>query len=293
MERQIHEDVDAIFPDLIDGLRIGQPRDVTPLVGVLLEFLRQRILAKRVGITEYFQLLVIVLAKQGQQIASDGVFPEIRRHVTNTQPATRVSAVAVRLNGFPETTCVPLVPAAQLRADHLGVVAGMIVKCEDQIAVNIGKIGLQPNAMSIRINCFVKPSRLHQGVAEIDVNFRIFGLKANRFTIRRCRLIQLAHFPQSVTEVAMRFGKIRLDLNGPLEQCHGRVGPADLSRHHSEQMQGLEVIWLATEDFAIDFLRFPHAAGPVEVNRALERWFDLVIRWLHSALFSLNLAVQT
>ena len=194
----------------------------------------------------------------------------------------------MRPDEFSERFAVPFVPAAQLLADHRCVVSGMILKCEDQIAVHIGKIRHEPNAFPVRINCFGEPPRVHEGVAEIHVCFGISRSEPDGLAIRSHRLIQLADFSQGIAEVIVRIGIVRLELNDPPDQFHGRIRPADLPRQHAEHIQGLKMVRLPLQDLAIDFLRFPHATRPVVPKCDLKRFVDR-----HSALFSLNLAVQT
>ena len=110
---------------------------------------------------------------------------EIRRHVADPQSAVGVAIVGVRLNELPERFGMLLVPAAQFLMDHPGVVAGMKLEGEDQIAVRRGVIGLEPNRLAIASDRLVQLPTVLQGVAEIVVRFGKIRLEPNGLPIAK------------------------------------------------------------------------------------------------------------
>ena len=93
---------------------------------------------------------------------------------------------------------------------------------------------------------------------------------------------------QSVAQIGVRPGKVWPELNGPLDQLHSRVRPAQVVRQHAEPMQGIRMIGLPCEDLAIDFLRFGQTASPVVRHAG----FELLLESHSAGIVSANPPVE-
>jgi hypothetical protein len=97
LRRQVHQDIDAIRRNALRDGFVGHTDDVAPAVRAGLKAFGHVIVATHLGITENLELLMIVLAKQGQQIASHYVVAEIPRDVADPQTTAARSLVGIRL----------------------------------------------------------------------------------------------------------------------------------------------------------------------------------------------------
>ncbi len=65
MQRQVHEDVDAIPPDLLSHLFVRESRDSTPAVAETAQRFGNRIRRRHVAVRNQFYLLMIVMRHNG------------------------------------------------------------------------------------------------------------------------------------------------------------------------------------------------------------------------------------
>ena len=79
VQRQVDQDVDPVGTDLIGHLEVGKTQGRTPNVRQGLELLGVVVARPHVGVGDEFGLAAIVMRKQRQQRAPDGMTAEIRR----------------------------------------------------------------------------------------------------------------------------------------------------------------------------------------------------------------------
>ena len=113
-----------------------------------------------------------------------------------------------------------------------------------------------------------------QGIAEVAVGFGVVGLEIYCLTVCGDGLAELSAVFQRTTEVAVGFGVVGNDIDGLFDQIHRNIIPAHLKRDHSEQVQGIRVLWLLRENLPVKRLRLRQPPGLMVGNGGLKGLFD-------------------
>ena len=134
-----------------------------------LSFAVTRIGRPHVGVADELGLPAIVMGEQRQERLSDGVIAEVGRDESDSQPPVGRAVVRVgpdlrgqRLGELPG-------PAAMLGQDRLGIVVGMIMQGEEEVARGLGEIGLQLDGPAEAGECLVEAALILEDVAQVVV----------------------------------------------------------------------------------------------------------------------------
>ena len=83
MTGQVHQDVDVVLADPLGGLRVGEPDQRSPAVGIALEASRDRIGLRDVGVAEDLEAMMVVVGDDRLQEGNDRVLAEVGRDVAD------------------------------------------------------------------------------------------------------------------------------------------------------------------------------------------------------------------
>src|ERR1700722_6890094 len=105
------------------------------------------------------------------------------------------------------------VPAPMFLIDHPAVIARVKMQCVNQIAVRQFVSGLKPHALPIGGDRFINLPNLLQYIAKNRVSLSEIRLETNGLSKGSDGLIKLLLAIQSISEIAVCFGKIGFKSN--------------------------------------------------------------------------------
>ena len=109
------------------------------------------------------------------------------------------------------------------RGDRTRIKIRMKVKAVKQVAVRLGKGGLENNRLAKSGNCLINLPGVFQQIGEIAVGLGKFWIKSNRLTIRGNGFIQPSFVFQGGAKVSIRIGEIGFENNGVPTRGQGFV----------------------------------------------------------------------
>ena len=139
-----------------------------------------------------------------------------------------------------------------------------------------GKIGLDAESLPAARHRVVQPALLVQGIAQVAVCLGVIGLDGESFPVARDRLVQPALLVQGIAQVAVIGGIDRIFLDGLGDQLNGYFMPADFICDHSQQMIGISMIRLDTENLPVNRFRLWQLSGLVHLNSFLNEALKIV-----------------
>ena len=149
-----------------------------------------------------------------------GMALEMRRDVTDTQPAVGRAIIGVRCAGGGERVGMKLAPAAMLGQMAAGVAARVKVQRVNQVAVRPRVDRVESHGCLIFGDRFLQATKSAQGVGQVGVPQRRVGSEFDGAPRRRGGAVQPAEFRQRHGQAGKCAGRRRL-LTGQGELGHG------------------------------------------------------------------------
>ena len=167
MQRQVHEDVDAVLADQLGDLLVGEAHDVPPDVGQDRNRCGDVVGAEHVGVAEDLELSWSCSAKQRQEIAAR---PRGRGNRARRSRSATGDRASGRWRGAGSSW-----PGARRTAGSSGgaprrspgVVAGTEMERVEEVAVGLGKVRLQFQCPAVAGDRFVQLPLVLQGIAQV------------------------------------------------------------------------------------------------------------------------------
>lgn len=103
MQAQVYQEIDSIRPNLAGHPVGGHAGDVPPAVGKAAEPPVHCVKDGDVAVAENFELRLVALAQQRQDVSTDHVIAKIRRDISETQLSMRLrrAGICMSLAAFP------------------------------------------------------------------------------------------------------------------------------------------------------------------------------------------------
>ena len=130
-----------------------------------------------VGVADELGLATVAMGEERQEEPSDGVIAEVGRDESDPQFPVGVAVVGVGLDLRGQRRGELRGPAAMLGQERLGIVIGMKVGGEQEVARGRGVIGLLLEGVPEAGECLIEPPLILEDVAQVVVRLGMIGLE--------------------------------------------------------------------------------------------------------------------
>ena len=170
--------------------------------------------ALHVGVADDLDLPAIVMREQAEKQLPDGVGAEVGRDVADSQSSVGRAVVLVGANLCGERLGEPPGPAAMLGQERLGIVVGMRMQVEEEVARDPGVVGLQFRGLAKHAECLIEAALILKHVAQVVVGLGTIGLQLDGTLEGRDGLVETTLLPQDIAHLDVRLVILGLKLDG-------------------------------------------------------------------------------
>ena len=114
-----------------------------------------------------------------------------------------------------------------------------------------------------------------ESVAQVVVRLGIVRLEVYCLPITSHGFFQLPERLQGGPQVAMRLGKVRPCPQGRADVFDGQIMPANLMGDHAEQVQGIDMARLRLQNLPVKLLRLAQVARLMLFHGQVQRWWRI------------------
>src|SRR5262245_20668483 len=144
--------------------------DLAPAIGQIPDTICNRVDHHRIAITVDLKLSMIVIREQWQCEKGLAMFAEVRRYISDPQPAARRSTFSIPLPDLcPDVRHVESISFEVFAMDRGSAVAWAKVGHEEQVAVQLRIIGPKLKASAVMVHGLVNLPGIAEGHAEVVV----------------------------------------------------------------------------------------------------------------------------
>jgi hypothetical protein len=169
VQSEIDENVDSIFANHFRSTLIGYSDQIAPVLRSGMQFVENGIAANSSCIGEDLVSLLIVMAKEREQIAAQHMVAKIGGNITNPKRPLRRRIIRVRLEATPQRLGMPSIPFPMLTEELFWAVIRMIVQRKEQIAVELRIVAPQGHGFPMAGQRFIGEPRSSQSKTQIPM----------------------------------------------------------------------------------------------------------------------------